>query len=299
MTRLCRLHLVLLIVATVPLSGCLFRTRKIERRLSSAPLKTATQQELINYLNTQAAAIKSMQATVDIDTSVGDEKKGKITDYKQIRGYVLARKPAMLRMIGLYPIVRNTAFDMVSDGTDFKLWIPAKNKFFVGRNDLESHKTGQPLENLRPQHVYEAILLGAIEPDNEIAVRENEYETVLDSKGHRVDQPDYEVNIIRKGPRGWFLSRKIAFSRTDLMPRSLRIYDEEGNVATEARYADYRDYDGIERPQEGYDITLTIVKLELNKNLTNEQFALQQPPGAEVLHLDKKPANGGGDGDRN
>ena len=306
MTRLCRLHFVLLIVATIPLSGCLFRTRKIERRLSNAPLKTATQQELISYINTQAAAIQSMQATVDIDTSVGDEKKGKITDYKQIRGYVLARKPAMLRMIGLYPIVRNTAFDMVSDGTDFKLWVPGKNKFVVGRNNLEPQNTGQKLENLRPQAIYEAILLGAVDPDNEIAVRENEYETVLDAKGHRVDQPDYEVNIVRKGPRGWFLSRKIAFSRIDLMPRTLRIYDEEGNVATEARYADYKEYDGvqfpsrigIERPQEGYDITLTIVKLELNKNLTDEQFALQQPPGAEVMHLDKKPANGGSDGDR-
>jgi hypothetical protein len=235
MTRLCRLHFVLLILATIPLSGCLFRTRKIERRLSNAPLKTATQQELISYINTQAAAIKSMQATVDIDTSVGDEKKGKITDYKQIRGYVLARKPAMLRMIGLYPIVRNTAFDMVSDGTDFKLWVPGKNKFVVGRNNLEPQNTGQKLENLRPQAIYEAILLGAVDPDNEIAVRENEYETVLDAKGHRVDQPDYEVNIVRKGPRGWFLSRKIAFSRIDLMPRNLRIYDEEGNVATESR----------------------------------------------------------------
>ena len=78
MTRLCRLHFVLLIVATIPLSGCLFRTRKIERRLSNAPLKTATQQELISYINTQAAAIQSMQATVDIDTSVGDEKKAKL-----------------------------------------------------------------------------------------------------------------------------------------------------------------------------------------------------------------------------
>src|SRR5678816_1811847 len=175
-------------------------------RDSNAPLKTAKQQELINYINTQAAAIKSMQATVDIDTSVGDQKKGKITDYKQIRGYVLARKPAMLRMIGLYPIVRNTAFDMVSDGT-------------------ETHNPDQPLENLRPQHIYEALLLGAIDPQNEIAVRENDYETVVDSKGHRVEQPDYEVNVIRKGDKGWYLSRKVAFSRTDLLPRQQRIYD--------------------------------------------------------------------------
>ncbi len=54
-----------------------------------------------------------------------------------------------------------------------------------------------------------------------------------------------------------------------------------------------KDYDGIsfprqieiERPQEEYDITLNIVKLELNKTLTDDQFALQQPPGAEVVHL--------------
>jgi uncharacterized protein YajQ (UPF0234 family) len=32
----------------------------------------------------------------------------KVTDYQQIRGYILLRKPAMLRMIGLLPIVRNT-----------------------------------------------------------------------------------------------------------------------------------------------------------------------------------------------
>jgi outer membrane lipoprotein-sorting protein len=296
-----RLQIVGLFLAVLPLSGCLFRTRKIERQFSTAPLKTATQQELLDYINTQAEKIKSMQATVDIDTSVGDQKKGKITDYKQIRGYVLARKPAMLRMIGLYPIVRNTAFDMVSDGTEFKLWIPAKNKFVVGRNDTESHNTDQPLENLRPQHIYEAILLSAIDPEKEIAVRENDYETVVDAKGHRVDQPDYEINVIRKGEHGWFLSRKIAFSRTDLLPRRQRVYDEHGNVATDARYEDYKEYDGlqfpsrieIERPQEGYDITLTIVKLGLNKSLTNEQFALQQPAGAEILNLDKKPAKGG------
>ena len=73
---------------------------------------------------------------MDIDTSVGGEKKGKVTDYQQIRGYVLARKPAMLRMIGLLPIVRNKAFDMVSDGQEFKLWIPPKNRFVDGRNDV-------------------------------------------------------------------------------------------------------------------------------------------------------------------
>lgn len=296
-----RFRVILLLIAAVPLSGCLFRTRKIERQVSTAPLKTATQKELIDYVNQQAEKLRSMQATVDIDTSVGDEQKGKITDYKQIRGYVLARKPAMLRMIGLYPIVRNTAFDMVSNGTDFKLWIPAKNKFVVGHNNVINRDAKQRLENVRPQHIYEAVLLLPIDPQMEIAVRENDYETVVDSKGRRVDQPDYEINVIRKGDGGWYLARKISFSRTDLQPRRQRIYDEQGQIATDAHYDGYKDYDGIqfpsriqiERPQEGYDITLTIVKLDLNKNLTDQQFALQQPPGAEILNLDKQPATTG------
>ena len=134
-----RYRVALALLAVLPLTGCLFRSHKIEPPVNSVQLKTATQQELIDYINTQAARIQSMQATVDIDTTVGGVKKGKVTDYQEIRGYVLARKPAMLRMIGLMPIVRNKAFDMVSDGQDFKLWIPPKNRFVVGRNDVETH----------------------------------------------------------------------------------------------------------------------------------------------------------------
>ena len=121
-----------------PLSGCLFHSRKVERKMSTAPLRTATQADLINYINEQAKKVQSMQATVDIDTSVGGEQKGTVTDYKQIRGYVLARKPLMLRMIGLMPIVRNKAFDMVSNGQNFKVLIPPKNRFVEGRNDYVS-----------------------------------------------------------------------------------------------------------------------------------------------------------------
>src|SRR5438876_795403 len=166
----------------LPLTGCLFRSHKVQRQVSTAPLKSATQQELIDYINTQAAKIQTMQATVDIDTSVGGVKKGRVTDYQQIRGYVLARKPAMLRMIGLMPIVRNHAFDMVSDGRDFKLWIPPKNRFVVGRNDIETHNIQQPLENLRPQHIYDALILREVDPQNEIAVMENSFEIVTDAK---------------------------------------------------------------------------------------------------------------------
>jgi len=302
------LHRVLLVVViTFPLTGCLFRSHKVQpREVSKAPLKTATQAELIEYVNTQAARVQSMQATVDIDTSVGGVKKGKVTDYKQIRGYVLARKPAMLRMIGLLPIVRNRAFDMVSDGQVFKLWIPPKNRFIIGRNDIETHNIQQPLENLRPQQIYDALLLPQIDQKNEIAVVENSTEIVRDAKGHNLEQPNYEIDVIRNGEHGWFLARKILFSRTDLLPHRQLIYNPNGDLVSDIHYESYKDFSGVNfpsiieiwRPQEEYDITLTIVKLQLNEPLPNDKFTLEQPPGAQVVRLDQPPTKTppGGDG---
>lgn len=281
------------LIAVLPLSGCLFRSRKVEQPVT-VQLKTATAQHLIDYVNTQASRIRTLEATVDIATSIGGEKKGKVTEYQAIRGYVLARKPAMLRMIGLMPIVRNRAFDMVSDGRDFKLWIPPKNRFIVGRNDVESHNAAQPLESVRPQHIYDALLLRHIDPETEIAVMENETESVTDSKGHNLRRAEYILDIIHTGEHP-FLSRKIVFSRTDLLPHRQLLYDAEGNVETNAIYEDYREDNGVNfpwqieivRPQEEYDITLTMVKLELNQPLPDDRFVLEQPPGVEVVHLDK------------
>ena len=124
---------------------------------------------------------------------------------------------------------------------------------------------------------------------------------MLDSKRHRVDQPDYELAVIRKGPQGWYLSRRIQFSRTDLVPHRLRIYDLQGNVATDAHYQNYKDFNGIsfpttisiERPREGYEMTLSVLKLDLNRQLGNDQFSLEQPPGAEVVRLGAGPSSGG------
>jgi outer membrane lipoprotein-sorting protein len=299
MSVLRRYRLIFLLAAVMPLSACLFHSHKVERKVSTAPLKTATQADLVGYINDQAAKIQSMQATVDIDTSVGGEKNGKVTDYKQIRGYVLARKPAMLRMIGLMPIVRNRAFDMVSNGANFKLWIPPKNRFVEGRNDVVNKNSNSSLENMRPQSIYEALLIPAVDPKNEIAVMQSDYEQVLDSKRRPVLQPDYEVIVVRtEDHHNAYLSRKIIFSRTDLLPHHQLIYDQNGNLQTDTQYEGYKDYNGvkfptqieIKRPQEEYDITLTIIKLELNQPLPDDKFALEQPSGADVVNLNQPHA---------
>ncbi|MFZ0315225.1 MAG: hypothetical protein WAL85_21175 [Candidatus Korobacteraceae bacterium] len=276
-------------------TGCLFRTRVVEIRTSTAKLQTASKQDLLDRINTAAAKLQTLNATVDIATSVGGEKKGSITDYQEIRGYILVRKPDMLRMIGLFPIVRNKAFDMVSDGTEFKLSIPAKNKFYVGHNNV-AHPAGNSLENLRPQVIYTALLLPAIDPKTEIAVLEDSSEIIYDArKKKNLEQPDYVIDVLQHQGDDWYLARKIVFDRTTLVPHEQIIFSQQGALVTDAIYQVYQDYNGvsfpnvieINRPEEEYSIRLTVVKLVMNEPLHDDQFALQQPPGSQLVDLDQ------------
>lgn len=284
---------------TLVQTGCLFHTRPVEKRTSSAVLLTANKQELLDRINHDAAAIKTLNATVEIATSVGGQKKGKVTEYQQITGYILLRRPEMLRMIGLFPIVRNKAFDMVSDGNAFKVSVPLRNKFYVGHNDVV-RPGGSPLETLRPQIIYNALLLHEIDPKTQIAVQENGDETIVDVKTKKlVEQPDYTIDVIRRLDDDWVLDRKIVFDRSTLIPHRQIIYDPKGNVVTEAMYQVFQEFNGVKfptvininRPQEEYSITLTVTKLTLNEPLRDDQFVLEQPPGSLLVNLDQASEN--------
>jgi len=294
-TRRYLLRTVFVFALALPLSGCLFHSRKPSVLMSTAQLKSATLQELVDKINHDAAQIKTLSATVDLAASVGGSKKGKITEYQEIKGYILVRKPEMLRMIGLFPIVRNRAFDMVSNGQTFKLWVPPKNKFIVGRNDVSNPNAKQPLENLRPQHIYDALLLHAIDPEKELAVLEQGNESIENPKTHQATlQPEYVVDVIHKEDHSWYLSRKIYFSRTTLQPYRQVVYDKHGYVATDATYDNFQEFNGvlfptlihIFRPQEEYAVTLKIEKMTVNQPLKDEQFALAQPAGSQLVRLD-------------
>lgn len=287
------LRVVLAVLMLLPFTGCLFRSRRAQVLLTNEPLKTATLEQLVGSINEEASRIHTLSATVDLAASSGGSKKGKITEYKEIKGYILVRQPNMLRMIGLLPIVRNRAFDMVSDGNTFKLWVPPENKFVVGSNAI-ARPSQKPLENLRPQHIYDALLLHAIDSAHDIAVLEQGNRRVQDPKTKKqVLEPDYTVDVVARGEKGWYLSRKISFSRVDLRPFRQRVYDSNGYLATDATYTDFKEYGGllfptvirIWRPQEEYSVTLSIEKLSLNQALTDDQFVLNRPPGSQLIQM--------------
>ncbi|HKD92500.1 MAG TPA: DUF4292 domain-containing protein [Terriglobales bacterium] len=283
---------IFLVLLTLPLTGCLFHRHGYSGPIvATANIKEATRDQLIEAINTEAAKIQTIDAKVDIAASVGGQKKGTVTDYTDVTGYLLVQQPDLLRMIGLFPLVRNKAFDMVSEGGQFKLSIPTKNKFYVGTNEVV-HPSTNPLENLRPQVIFSALLLHSVDPND--AVLEVGMEEVQQGKSKKiVEYPDYELIVIARDPQGPFLARKIIFSRTDLQPHRQLIYDRFGNVATDARYDAFQTYDGvnfpsqieINRPQEEYTITLKMITVKINEPLTPDKFVLNQPPGSQLVEM--------------
>ena len=280
------------------IAGCGFRSsHPVKMRTSTATLKNATLEQLVESINTNAEKLKTMKATVDIDSSILEEKKNRVKDNPQVAGLILVRKPEMLRMRIYVPVLHNVMADMVSNGQKFELASPIKSKFYVGSNQQPVKPSPNPLENLRPQHISDALLLKPIEEGKEIAVLENTTEIVKDPKSHKdVEQLAYTVLVIDKDSVGYYLSRKIVFSRTDLLPHEQSIYDRQGRLVTFVRYENFTDYSGIslpaivsiQRPIEGYGITISMVKLEVNVPLTDEQFVLTQPPGSQLVDLDTK-----------
>lgn len=284
------LHTLLLLIAVVPLGGCLSRSRPLAVQASTAQLQTATANDLIERINAEAAEIQTLKATVGITASVGGSKLGKITEFQEIRGYILARKPSSLRMTGLFPILQNHVFDMVSSGQEFKLWIPPKNKFIVGDNE-EARPCAEPLGNLRPQVIYSALLLQAVDPQNELTVLEASDGELIDQRTQKETlRPDYSLNIIKQSGHQWYLSRKIVFDRTDLRPDQQLLYDEHGSIVSDVHYDDYREFNGvffptsilIWRPREEYSIRLQVTKLTINGPIMDDQFVLEPPSGADL-----------------
>jgi len=94
-------------LAVLPcLSGCLYHTHKVEKTTIAGPAMDASVAQLVNGVNDRYAAINSLTATVDFQATTGGARQGKQTDITPFHGYILLRKPSMLRVLALLPVVR-------------------------------------------------------------------------------------------------------------------------------------------------------------------------------------------------
>ena len=281
----------LVCLASTGLTSCFARRRLIARKGASnqqQQLLLADRQSLLDSIARQYEAVQDFSAEVDMVPALGTAEKSKITEYKDVRAYVLFRKPSDIRLIGLYPVVRNKAFDMVSNGADFKLYVPSKNRFLVGKNEIEAPSANK-LENLRPQHFLDAMIVKPIDLTTEKVLLMN----LTDE-----DNAFYIIPVVHENGNGQLqLVRSVWFNRYNLTIARQFIFDANGNILTDARYSDWRPYDNvpfpkhieINRPKDEYAVVIDIVKMDINKGVSAEKFALAQPEGTTLQVVGTAP----------
>jgi outer membrane lipoprotein-sorting protein len=183
------LWMAFLVAVTAFTGGCAANRTSAKRPAGPlAQLQTAAKQQLISSYNDQANSIRSINASISIKLTAGTAYSGIIKQYHEVKGFILAQKPASIRVIGQAPIVGTNIFDMASDGETFHMYIPSKNKFLEGPANFE-RESAQPIENLRPQHLTEAMFWTPI----------SEAAAVLFEAGDESETRYYILTIVRAG----------------------------------------------------------------------------------------------------
>jgi hypothetical protein len=263
--------------------------------------KEATREELLEAYNLIARGTRTLNATVEMKPTAGSKYSGVIDEYHEVKAFLLAARPSQIRVIGQAPVIGTTVFDMASDGETFRVSIPSKNKFLVGQVAVE-RASSKPIENLRPQHLLEALLWTEIRKEEAVTLRE------FNDENARY----YILTVLRGGYQVEVL-REIWFERSDLHVARVQTFGAKGVLISDVRMAEWQAPDNgvaptasatastaaasfprairIERPHDDYKLDLQVTKVILNEEIPAERFKLEQPAGAELVRVGEATEN--------
>jgi outer membrane lipoprotein-sorting protein len=290
-----RIWILLLSFLAMQAAGCITIKRRTEvKKEEIRPQLESSEQNLLASYNSQVRAVQSLQATVDLIPSTGTTYSGVIEEYHDVPGFILAQRPATVRMIGQAPVVAKNIFDMVSDGKEFRIYIPSKNSFLVGPTAL-IRSSKKPLENLRPQHVVEALFWPEFPPSANVLFEQFDFSV----------SRYYILTLLRQAEGGKFeIARKVWYNRTDLRVSRVQLLGAGGKLESDIQYSDWepspeaaaggapgaeqasfaRDIH-IWRPQDDYKLEIKILKLTLNVPISPDRFELEQPAGTDLVRV--------------
>jgi outer membrane lipoprotein-sorting protein len=195
-------------------------------------------------------------------------------------------------VIGQAPVVAKNIFDMVSDGNQFRIYIPSKNSFLVGPTAL-IRQSKKPLENLRPQHVVDSLFWPEFTPSANVLFEQFDFSV----------SRYYILTLLRQAESGKFeIARKVWYSRSDLRVSRVQLFGGGGKLDADIQYSDWEPVPAavgasateqvsfardihIWRPQDDYKLEIKILKLALNEPITPDRFELAQPAGTDLVHV--------------
>lgn len=278
-------------------TGCLSHTRAVQKHRKADVVLTASLDQVLNRVDAQYNAIHSTTAYVQIVVSTGGALQGQVKDSLAFSGYIILGKPDNIRVILKVPLLGSQAFDMVSDGSVFKILIPPKSCALTGTDHTEG-QAQKGLYSLRPSFILDSMLIHGLST-GQIVSRTQDIRVIENprKKNDLIEEPDYDVEFLSQ-PTGLTARtlRVLHISRADLRPYRQDIYDAEGHVVTQAFYSDYQRFGTIDfpskiviqRPLDELGLTITLTKgTTFNKELPDDEFKLDIPDGVVVHDMDR------------
>ncbi len=224
-----------------------------------------------------------MKSTIYIQLTVESDERDEKTEHREVRGALVTRRPRWIRTTAQTPGGISKAVDMVSNGRTYQVYVPWKNLVYEGSNRIDKRSENRA-ENIRPQHILDALMFEPIDVDQLI---------LMDTESY--GQSGYQIIhlVDRNGGGAPRISRKYWFSRGDLSLARLQILDPDAEIATDAWYRDWQEEAGlpypksvrIRRPRDGYQIDIQILKAGLNEPVADTSFVLNFPKDIQVERI--------------
>jgi len=281
---------------TAGLTGCFSTTRIVQKTQAPPVYQTAGVAEVEKQVSGRDEAIKTLNAQVLVTATTGGSNEGEEKEYTSFKGYIFVQKPAQMRLILQLPFIGSRAMDMVTDGNDFTLMMASRtgDKWVQGSNKVTTpSKNG--LENLRPDVFLDSLLIPGVKPEEYVSLTETSRIIAEETRHHdAVLEPVYELTISRlKSGHTLRRERVLHISRVSMLPYQQDIYDDNGQIVTQATYENYTMYGDmqfpalitIKRPVDEYSLKVQVTKLTLNETFEADQFKLEIPPGVTVRKL--------------
>jgi len=260
--------------------------------VSSAVLQT----RLLEIYNAQARLTRSIKATAILHATRGPKFGAKAGTSHPVTGFFYFEQPALLRVTGVVPPLGKKAFDLSSDGREFRLLAPDHEimKIYLGMVDTKpnmSQISAPEISDIaRPREILDALRW------QEGTLRKTQTSTASEGDALEFDLPSRAGNSI---------SGKLKFDPQTGALASLQIRDAKGELISEVFYADWQplaETPGaaspdstskgcfprrvrLVQPMEDIQLDFRFLEMTLNPRLSRINFRLSTAPGTPVIRL--------------
>jgi len=281
------------------------------------PLAEAKSEDLIKQIQqfTSLQSLRSSQVYIKFVDAQASEK------WPEADAILALQRPDKIRLLIQTPGIKSKIADMLSESNRFKVAIfyGDYKRYLVGTNNADySHwkaKLGdegkKALASARPFHFTDALMMRPLvlnDPRFVFGIEEalvEEPDTRQGAKkGARILRSFYVISELEIPPEGVGPSRVLRrfwFDRANgARFARQQIFDQQGQLATEALYSDYKKLNidnqdawpsviWVNRPHEGYSARLTFSeeKFEINADLPATTFTLENTENLPETDLDK------------